>query len=160
MIGSGKRFEDNIRLSVPKNCFYYRFRDSSNNWNRGEFVRFTPSNIADCIIFNGKNLFLCELKSHKGSSIPLSCIVGNKTKEKQIMDLINASKFDNLYSYLIVFFEEKSRCFALDINKYQEFVENNDRKSVPLDFFEKNGLEIPVKRLQTNFRYDLSEFLQ
>ena len=83
----GKKFEEDWRKSVPENVFFYRFRDSSGAWSGNNQLRFTPSNIADNLLFYNNCLFLNELKEHKGKSIPLDKIIGNKTKEKQINDL-------------------------------------------------------------------------
>lgn len=161
MANLGKIFEDNWRLSVPDDIFFYRFRDSSGGWNGSTKTRFTPSNIADCLLevpFVG--LILAELKSHKGRSIPLSCIAGNKTKEKQMEDLAKANKFASVYSCIIVFFSDLERCFELGIDEYFLFLATTDRKSIPIEYFEEHGIEIKVEKLRTNYRYDIDSWLK
>lgn len=161
MINLGKRFEDNWKKSVPINTYYYRFRDSASSYYGGnENLRFSASNIADCLIYDGLFLNLCELKHHKGKSIPLNCIAGNKTKQKQIEDLYEANKYTGVFSYLIVFFSDVDRCFSLNINKLCDFIENGERKSIPLSYFEENGIEIKVTKLKTNHRFDVSGWLE
>ena len=155
----GKIFEENWKKSVPSNVFYYRVKDSNNNWARNEQLRFTPSNIADCLLFNGATLILVELKSHKGKSIPLNCIMGKKTKVKQIEDLYEAEKYDCVYSQLVVFFSDVERCFSLPIESVLWFEQLNNRKSIPIEYFEKFGEEIDVTKLQTNYRYDIDRWL-
>jgi len=153
---SGKIFEDNFRESIPKNVYYYRFRDTASTYYGGNnFLRFSNTNIADCLLFNGNKLLLCELKAHKGSSIPLDCIIGKKSKQKQIEDLYNASQYENVYCYLIVFFEDKELCYALPIRNFIEFIEDSTRKSVPIDYFEQNAYKVDVIKLRTNFRFNL-----
>ena len=157
---SGKIFEDNFRESIPKNIYYYRFRDSASTYYGGNnFLRFSITNIADCLLFNGKQLILCELKAHKGASIPLDCIIGKKSKQKQIEDLYNASKFENIECYLIVFFEDKELCYALPISFFINFIKDNTRKSIPADYFEKYAIKIDVIKLRTNYRYNLNFML-
>lgn len=157
---SGKVFEENFRLSIPSNVYYYRFRDTASTYYGGNnFLRFSNTNIADCLLFNGQKLLLCELKAHKGSSIPLDCIIGKKSKQKQIDDLYNASKFENIECYLIAFFEDKELCYALPIKYFINFIENNDRKSIPIDYFEQNAINIEVIKLRTNYRYNLGKML-
>ena len=155
----GKVFEENWKKSVPNNVFYYRFKDSNNNWARNEQIRFAPSNIADCILFNGISLILVELKSHKGKSIPLNCIMGNKTKIKQIQDLYEAEKYDGVHSQLVVFFSDVERCFVLDIEDFLFFMQDNDRKSIPLEYFETLGKEIRVEKKRSTYRFKIMDWL-
>jgi recombination protein U len=156
----GKVFEDNWRRSVPDYIFYYKFRDSASSYYGGnQGLRFSASNIADCLIYDNNTLNLCELKNHKGKSIPLSCIVGNKTKQKQIEDLCKANRFLGVRCYLIMFFCDVERCFSLDIDLLKMFIEEEDRKSIPLSYFEEFGDEIFVEKLKTNHRFDIKNWL-
>lgn len=159
MQNQGKIFETNFRKSVPKHIFYYRFRDSSGAWNNNSNLRFTPSNIADNLIFYNGKLFLNELKSHKGKSIPLEKINGNKTKVKQINDLFVANTFDNIESNLIVFFSDVERCFSLNIVDFVDYTQSETSKSIPIAYFEKYGKEIKVSKLKTNYRFDIESWL-
>ena len=156
---NGKSFENWWKSSVPDNVFFYRFRDSSGAWGGNNQLRFTPSNIADNLLFFNGCLFLNELKSHKGKSIPLDKIIGNKTKEKQIDDLYEANQFYNIFCNIIVFFSDEERCFALDIENFLFFMQDNDRKSIPIEYFESLGREIKVKKLRNNYRFDIKEWL-
>ena len=146
----GKKFEEDWRKSVPENVFFYRFRDSSGAWSGNNQLRFTPSNIADNLLFYNNCLFLNELKEHKGKSIPLDKIIGNKTKEKQINDLYEANQFQNVFCNIIVFFSDIERCFALDIENFLFFMQENDRKSIPIEYFEGMAREIKVTKLRSN----------
>ena len=158
----GKKFEENWKKSVPNYNFYYRFRDSGSSYYGGnQNLRFSASNIADCLLqdpFTG--LHLIELKNHKGKSIPLNCIIGNKTKEKQIKDLVEANKYSSVYSSLIVFFSDIERCFELSINNFIEFIQKEDRKSIPIEYFEKYGFEIEVTKIKTNYRFNIEKWLK
>ena len=163
----GKKFEDNFRDSVSKDIFFYRFRDSSGTFYGGNNnLRFTPTNIADNLIFYNGCLFLNELKTHKGKSIPIDCILGNKkkngkhTKEKQIVDMYEANKHENIYCNIIVFFSDVERCFSLDIENFVFFMQDNDRKSVPIEFFETLGEEMDVTKKKTNYHYDINKWLK
>ena len=163
----GKQFEENWKKSVPDYMFYYRFRDSSGTWGGNEQLRFTPSNIADCLIqdpFTG--LHLIELKNHKGKSIPLSCIIGTRkndkptTKEKQINDLLIADGYSSVFSSLIVFFCDVERCFELSINSFLDFVNKGERMSIPIEYFEKHGTEIKVTKIRTSYRFDIESWMR
>ena len=78
---SGKRFEKNVKDSIPEEYFYYRFKDGTSSWGGNDQVRFQARNICDSMLYNGYNLYLLELKSHKGKSLPLSCIRENQEKD-------------------------------------------------------------------------------
>lgn len=161
MVNTGKKFEENWKSSVPNNVFYYRFRDSATSWSNNGMTRFTISNIADCMLYDCfSGLHLIELKSIKGKSIPLAKIIGNKTKEKQIKDLYEANKNVGIFCSLIVFFSDVERCFSLDVDKFIEFVKTETKKSIPISFFEENGTEITVKKLKTNYRFDIENWLE
>lgn len=155
----GKIFEDNWRKSVPSSMFFYRFRDSSGTWSNGDKIRFTPSNIADCMIFAYNKLHLIELKSHKGKSIPMEAIVGNKTKEKQIQDLLNAGSFSGICSWIIIFFSEVEKCYAIRIEKFIDFKNQENRKSIPIIWCEENGIEIEVSKLRSNYKYNIGKWI-
>ena len=154
----GKRFENNFRDSVPDDVFFYRFRDSALNFTgvNSMNMRFTPSNIADNLLFYNGSLYLNELKHHFGKSLPFSCISSSKTKESQIKDLINASKYPNVYCNLIIYLSDVNKCFALDINTYYSYYSTTDKKSIPLSFLEDNAIELPVIPKKTNIKLDLS----
>lgn len=163
MTNLGKRFEENWRKSVPNDVFYYRFRDSVSSYYGGnQNLRFSASNIADCMLYdtNSKELCLCELKNHKGKSLPLTCIASNKTKEKQISDLFEANTFNGVSSYIIVFFSDVERCFALPIENFLSFRLYEDRKSIPIEYFEKFAMEIEVTKLKTNYRFNIAGWLK
>lgn len=157
----GKIFEDNFRKSVPEDVFFYRFRDSGSSFYGGNNgLRFTPSNIADNMLFFDGCLLLNELKSHKGKSIPISCIDGNKTKHRQIIDMLEANRHHNVFSNLIVFFSDVERCFVINIEEFDNFVRCDQRKSIPLSFFEENGIEIEVTKKRTNYTFNLNKWLK
>lgn len=158
----GKKFEQNFRLSIPQTdkIFYYRLKDTASSYYGGnEHLRFSQNNIADAFLFhceNGSNnLLILEYKSHKGKSLPLSCI-----RENQLKEMLEAKNKTGVIPMLIVFFSDIERCFSLDIKYVEQFLINNDRKSIPLDYFEENGVEIEVFKLRTNYKYNVEEWLR
>ena len=154
MINNGKRFENNFRDSLPSDYWFYRLRDSAASFYGGnDNLRFANTNIADNLVFNGKTLFINELKAHAGKSIPLNCI-----RENQAKMMSKASVYDNIKCTLFVFFYSVGRCFALDIKDFMEFLENTDRKSIPIAYFEEKAVEISVIEKKVNFRYELYDY--
>lgn len=156
MKNQGKRFEENFKKSlvIDDDILYYRFRDNTSSWEKGSMTRFQQTNISDCMIFNGEKLFFIELKSHKGKSIPTSCI-----RDNQLKDMLAFSLKKNVKCLLIINFSDVGRCFALDIEDYEAFLEVEERKSIPISYLESHGIEIEVKKLNVNYRYGINDLL-
>ena len=78
----GKKFEADLKSSVPDTCWLYRLRDNASSFANGTNTRFTSSNICDFILFDdmSKTLFLLECKSTKGTSVSLSMLRDNQIK--------------------------------------------------------------------------------
>ena len=154
-MNNGKKFEESFKASVPKNVFYYRFKDGTASWDKGEATRFQAFNICDCMMFDKMTgLLLCELKSHAGKSIPFSCIRDNQLKE-----MLQASEYQFVHPIFIINFRDVEKTFAIDVIKVARFIESGERKSIPIDWLEENGDVIRQRKLQVNYRYDISEYL-
>lgn len=160
-MNKGKVFEQNIKRSIPNNnkVFYYRLKDSASSYYGGnENLRFSQNNIADAFLFYvgyyRTQLYILEYKNHKGKSLPLSCI-----KKNQLDGMIEANKNQNVVPMLIVFFEDIEKCYSLDIEEVKRFINENDRKSIPLEYFETNGTEIETTKLRTNYKYNIEKWL-
>lgn len=153
----GQKFEDNFRSSInrdSKDLFFYRFKDGTANWNPNEKTRFQAHNICDCMVFYRQNLFLFELKSHKGKSLPLNCI-----RESQLKEMCLAGAKENVLPFVITFFDDLGECYAIHIKYVFQFWLLSDRKSIPLSYFQENGFKIDSHLLKTNYRFDVQGFL-
>lgn len=137
-MNSGKIFESAIKASIPndENYFYYRFRDNAGSFSNGTNLRFTSNNICDCEVMTLNNLFLLELKTHAGASIPFSCI-----RKNQILDMskINHKK---VKAYFILNFRDKEYTFAIKATDLKEFMVSSTKKSIPLSWCMEHGVEI------------------
>ena len=154
MKSSGKRFEENFKKSIPKDIFYYRLRDGSSSWGGNSNVRFQATNICDCLIFDGDVLYTLELKSTKAKSLPYTNI-----KRHQINDLLWCSEFANVISGFVIEFDTLNECYFVEINRFKDFYDNNNRKSLPIDYCRKNGIKIEITKLKTNRRFNIEKFL-
>jgi recombination protein U len=151
---SGKRFENNFKKSVPSNIFFYRFKDGSSAWGGNDKVRFQSSNICDCELFDGNRLYLLELKSIKGKSIPFSNI-----RENQLKELSEAQKFKNIIAGIVIEFNELDRAFFMHIDNVIEFMLNGGRKSIPLAYCKEKGIEIEVEKKRVNNSFNIKRLL-
>lgn len=155
-MNNGKRFEQNIKNSMPDNVFFYRFRDGTSSWGGGqENTRFQQRNICDCMMYDSQYLYLLELKSHKGKSLPLTAI-----RKNQVDDLLEASKHRNVIAGIVVEFSDLESVHFMPIQLVKYWYYDSDRKSIPLQsFLEKPCIEIYGKKLKTNFRYNIEQFI-
>lgn len=152
-MNAGKQFEQDFRKSIPERVFFYRFRDGTAAWKVQENTRFQQSNMCDCMIFNGI-LYLLELKTHKGKSIPFSAI-----RENQITELSKASTYPKIIAGFVVNFRDAEKTYFATAPKIEYFMSHEERKSIPLIWFEENGTLIQQKRLRVHYRYDIDKFL-
>lgn len=156
----GKQFEQSFRKSIPEteNIYYYRLKDSNNNWNRGENIRFAGSNIADAFMFYVNEyvnlLLILEFKHHKGKSLPINCI-----RENQLKEMLQASKKRDVVPMLVVFFSDVEKCYSLRIEDVNNYINNTDRKSIPLEYFEQCATPIEVTKLRTNYTFNIKDWL-
>lgn len=155
-MSSGKKFETNFKNSVPDNIFYYRFRDGTSSWDKGKMTRFQQTNICDCMMYDGRFLYLLELKSTKGKSLSL-----NNIRENQIKDLMAASEHENVIAGLVVNFADVEETYFMPIKlAYYWFYEQIERKSIPIKEFKEKCIEIQAKKLKVNYRYDVQQFIE
>ena len=118
-------------------------------------TRFQQRNICDCMMYDGQYLYLLELKSHKGSSLPLSAI-----RENQIADLMAASEHANVVAGLVVNFSDKEETFFMPINLAFKWFNNGVRKSIPIKEFRDNCIQINSCKKKTNYSYDINKFIK
>lgn len=155
MKNTGKRFEENFRESVGGEIFFYRFRDGTSSWGGNGATRFQQTNMCDCEMFDGERLFLLELKSVIGKSLPFGNI-----KDHQLNELVEASCHKNIIAGFIIEFSSVGRCFFIGARDMAYYMNNSGRKSMPLSYLESKGLEIEVKKLRVNVRLDIEKFIK
>ena len=110
-MNQGKLFENQFKKSVSKldGVWLYRFNDGTGSWDSGQKTRFQTSNVCDFGMFCRRTLFLLELKSHNGKSLPYSAI-----RENQIVGLKDSSNYEGIVAGLLVFFSHLFRCLFFD----------------------------------------------
>jgi recombination protein U len=152
----GKLFEEDIKRSVPEDCFIYRFKDGTANFSgsKNENVRFQAKNICDFMIMTIENLILLELKSHAGIRISFDCIRENQIKQMSEID------HPKIKTYFLFNFRDMEKTYAIEAKKIKEYMETSDRKSFPLTWCEENGIEVLGTKNRTRWRYDLKGFFE
>lgn len=157
-MNSGKIFEKNFKASIPQDVFYYRLRDSTASFyggGDGSNIRFQTPNACDAILFGNRTLFLCELKSHGGKSLPFNCV-----RQNQIEQLTKAAKFPFIIPALVIFFPDVERCFAVEINAWNNLVDASKKKSANIAEIAQAGFEVGVTKLKVNYKYDVASMVK
>lgn len=151
MLNEGKKFEQDIQKSVVNDdeTYIYRFRDSSGAWGNGDKTRFTPSNIADYLLVKRDKVLFLELKSIKEKRLPLGNIRINQ------LNGLAEIKHKNIKSYFLINFRKEEKTYAVTPQQILDFLENQERKSIPLSYFEDNGILIKQVKKKVRWKYDL-----
>lgn len=153
---TGKRFENNFRLSVPNDVFYYRFKDGTSSWDNGTATRFQHKNICDSLLFYQNKLFLIECKSTKGKSLSLSRI-----RDNQVEELLEASKYDGIVAGLLIEFSDIREYYFLEINQLISYsFEFQHKKSIPIQYLRDNAYLINHELKKVNVRLDIKDFVE
>lgn len=154
-MNNGKRFEQNFRKSVPDDIFYYRFKDSASSYYGGnERLRFSNNNICDCMLFDSNKLYLLELKSTKGKSIPFK-----NFRENQLKELALAQYYKNIIAGIVIEFSELDRAFFMCISDITDFMRIGSRKSIPIEYCVEKGIEIEITKKRVNNSFNVRKLL-
>lgn len=105
-------------------------------------------------MFDGSRLFLVELKSTKGKSLPFSNI-----RTSQIEDLSKANKFKNIVAGFFIEFNEIDRAFFIKIEDFISFQKTSSGKSIPIKELEKLGVEVETTKLRVNNRFNVKKMI-
>lgn len=144
---SGHIFEDEFKKSMPDYVYCKKLQVSGMNYKGG-------GNEADFLVYLYPNLYLFELKSHKGKSIPFECI-----RDGQLLGLYRLSDFGGIFGGFIFNFRDVERTFYLSIDKVYSFMLESDRKSFPISWCESYGIELEQKKLRTRYKYNVEKLL-
>ncbi|MGG7077363.1 Holliday junction resolvase RecU [Clostridium sardiniense] len=157
MKNEGKRFEEDFKKSVPEKYFIYRFKDGTANFKgtKNENVRFQAHNICDFQVVTENKVFLLELKSYNGVSIPLSGI-----RKTQLEEMLKASKYKSIEPYFMFNFRPLQKVYAVKVENVQAFIEKVERKSIPVKWCIDNGIELEGIKKKVRFKYNLEEFFR
>lgn len=146
-MNEGKRFEEDFRKSVPEDMFCLRIVDAG-GWSNATNTRFTGKNLCDYIIHTNGKLFLLELKSHKGWSIPQTLLTQ--------LDELCKVEYPGVYPLFVLNYRDHDITYLVAPQQMKVCLQ--DSKSIPLDFCMKHGTVLPQRKLRVRFRYDMETF--
>lgn len=143
----GKKFEQDVLNSVPKDVYKHRIKDST--------MRFKgDNNVCDMFLFKEDTLYMLELKSTKASAIPYTSIA-----ENQFEGLLIASEFLGIKAGFLFNFREHKETYYVDIKDAIEFKNTSNRMSYPIKFAREKGIKIDQTLKRTRYRYDIGKMI-
>lgn len=166
MKNEGKKFEEDIKSSVPEDVWYNRYNDGTADWEKDKEdgkkkrTRFQAVNICDCEMHMHPNHYLFEFKSYTGKSITHEAfLMPNKTKPlderlKKVHKMVDALRF-GIHAGYIINMREVGRTFYIRADYVLEHILSRRSKSIPLDYMIEHGIELIAEKRRTRWRYDL-----
>jgi recombination protein U len=148
----GKKFEEDFRRSTPPEVFVHRVKDAG---SQGQHL-FGVRNICDFIYYRQPWLYLLEMKSHKGKSIPFGALTA-----EQIGGLCEeASRKVGIKAGFIFNFRDLGETYFVPAWRISEFVFGGGRKSFPVDWCRQVGKRVDQQLVRTRYRYDVDKLLR
>ena len=139
-MNAGKQFEKDFKASVLDDQFYLRLNDAG-GWSKSVDLRFTPSQLCDCLLFTGERLYLLELKSHQERVFPASCLKQTDTCRLDTVGTLGSP----LCATSVTTRDLYHRCVYVQ----QELTV---RKSLSLETCRELGTLIPQRKLRIHWR--------
>lgn len=146
----GKQFEDVIRKSFLKvpDVSIDRLRDAPRKLKNVD-------NPSDFIVYKKPHEIYVECKSHKGNTLPFSCI-----REEQITGMLEKSKIEGVKCGLIIWYIDHDITVWVPIDEVVNW-QNTGAKSInvrELEFLD--CIYIQGKKKRIYFDYDMEDFLR
>ena len=143
----GKVFEEEIKDSFPKDFYVERYKDDTAGFHG-------VTNPADFRIYKYPYTFLIELKTHKGTSIPL-----DRIRDNQLKGLAKAVVHRGIFGGFIFNFRDLEETYYVPVLEVVKFINSNERKSLPVEWCKEVGRKIPQKKKKVRYTYDLKVWL-
>ena len=100
-------------------------------------------------------MYLLELKSHKGKSIPYTAI-------KQLDKLLEVAnrKLENLKALLLLNFADLEETYVIEVESVASIKESKSRKSLSIEDVREYGYKVDQVKKKVRYRYKLLECLE
>lgn len=168
-INTGKIFEQEIKSSIPENCYFFRIADPPQSFTQdSSSLRFSLQNPYDCFIYSYPNFVALELKSVESSlTFYREDFVSDKSKKQafnvkknQIKGLQKAAEHKGAIAGLIINFRKSNHTYFIEINQFVKMTNVLTKKSFnEKDIIQNNGLLIEQKLKKVHYSYNIEKFL-
>lgn len=163
-MNKGKEFEQEFKMSIPNEIWYYRLKDGTASWGANKCpkcgtelarnTRFQTSNISDCHLYKCPSSFYIELKNTKENRLNKASV-----RQSQIMQMTDATKHNGQYAGLLVRFELKQECYYIGIEQFVNYLEQKATKSMPYKAISEQGIRLEGCLKRTKMKYNIMELL-
>ena len=150
MANYGKKFEDVIKESFLKcpDVSIDRLRDAPRKLKNVD-------NRSDFIVYKKPHEIYVECKSHKGNTLPFSCI-----RQEQIDGMSKKIQIDGVKAGVIIWFIDHDITVWIPIDEVCYHIDNGARSINIKDIEKLNGIIIQGKKKRVYFEYDMEDFLR
>lgn len=155
----GKEFERAFSESTKKEMAIIRLHDPAASFGGSKKTRFSHRNVCDFIGYSHPFMYLFELKSHLGKSVPFDKII-TKESDKRLKKMVELGKHTGVKPFVVFNWRDVGNdTFAVPAFFVLSYIENAPRKSVPYDWTKDNGDLIKSKIKRVRYSYDIEGFL-
>ena len=146
----GKKFEDVIKESFLKcpNVSIDRLRDAPKKMKNVD-------NPSDFIVYKYPHEVYVECKSHKGNTLPFSCI-----REEQIRGMQEKSMINGVKAGVILWFIDHDMTVWIPIDEVVCWRDMGNKSINIKDIYKFNNIVIQGKKKRIYFDYDMEDFLR
>lgn len=145
----GKKFEEVVKTSFEKvhNVSVDRLRDAPKKLKNVD-------NPADFIVYKKPHEIYVECKSHRGNSLPFSCI-----RTEQIRGLIDKSQIEGVKAGIMLWFIDHDITIWIDIDELCTLIRTGYKSINVKDLDHIDCIYILGKKKRVYFEYDMKQFL-
>ena len=172
-MNAGKSFEQQIKSSIPEECFYHRIKDSTGTFSGGANLRFSAENPFDALLFDCSRgiLYALELKSTKAKSFSFEDpFVDEKQATRmihkhQIRSLIDADRHDRVVGGFLFNFRDEGkneeRTYFQHIGNFVDMIQSCGKHSFnEKDLLAGDPVVIRGEKKRVKYRWNIEEFLK
>lgn len=156
----GKKFEEDIKNSIPDNVYYLRIKDQASGFGEQSNLRFSAKNPFDALMYCYPFLFLLELKSTIGTAFSFE---GSSPmiKQHQIDELTKATNYKGIIPGFIFNMRKYKKTYFLHINDFNKLIQSIDKKSInQTDIVRAGAIEVIGEIKRVRYKYYIGEFVE
>ena len=146
----GKQFESVVHESFEKlpDVSVDRLRDAPKK-QKG------VDNPADFIVYKKPHEVYVECKSHKGNTLPFSCIRPN-----QIEGMTQKAKIEGVKCGLLIWYIEHDATIWVPIETVNQLIAEGEKSIHYFKIINRNHIVVHGKKKRVYFEYDMNRFLE